>query len=165
MLVLAPALAEAGSRSYTPGSSYVPRSSSNSLPPGSLSPFRAPEGVVPGAFGRNSDPFLRRERANRLQIERFQENSRIRAQQREILRQERGPVTDRRPAAPANRLTDRLRPTVEPLGKVTPRATNQADVQPFLESPSAKPRGGAVAPLAPTRLDAAPFAHIERNTR
>lgn len=165
VLVAAPGLAEAGSRSYTPGSAYVPRSSSNTLPSGTISPFRAPEGVIPGAFGRSSDPILRRERSHRLQIERFQEDTRIRAKQREILRRERGPVTDRRAAPPSDRLTDRLRPAVEPLGHLPQRTTGRADVQLLLQPPAAESRAGPREALSPTRPDGAPYAHIDRNTR
>ena len=142
-LLLGPALAEAGSRSYTPRSAYVPRSSGTALPSGTISPFRAPEGVIPGAFGRRSDPTVLRMRDNRRQIERFREQSRARAEQREIMRQARGPVTDRRPAPPGNRLTDRLRPRTAPLLPNRPDPNR----------------------LDPNRLDMAPFAQVERNTR
>ena len=165
LLLFEAAAAVAGSRSYTPRSSYVPRSSSGSFVPGASIGFqKTPEGVVPGAFGR-SDPRIRRDRENRLQIERFQEQSRIRARQREILRKERGLVTDRRPASPSNRLTKRLRPQVEPLGNIQNRPVNQADRQLFLQSPPTNNRGEPREPVLPNRLDIAPFAHIDRNTR
>lgn len=150
-LILGASAAEAGSRSYTPRSSYVPRSSTS--------------GVSPGTFGGPSDPFQDRAEQNRLMIERFQERTHLRARQREILRKQRGTLTDRLPEPPANRLTDRLYPRLEPLGSLPSTRLNQADRQLLLQSPPTNFRGEPRAAVSPSRDSILPYSYIERNTR
>ena len=144
------AVAEAGSRGLSSRSTFVPRSTG--------------EGVIPGAFGRR-DLRFQRQRLDRQRIESFQEQTRIRARQREILRKERGPVTNRRAPPPSNRLSDRLLPQVAPLGHLPRRKTNQADNQLFLQSPPTDSRGEPREALSPRRHDIAPFSYIDRSTR
>ena len=129
--------------------SYVPRSSFN--------------GTSPGTFGR-SDPTQGRIERDRLQIERFQENSRFRAREREILRQQRD-VTGNRPPAPSNRLTDRLRPQVDPLRTLPSSRTNQADRQLYLQSPATDFRGDPRDTGLPSARSIKPFNFLDRNMR
>ena len=150
VFALGAAAAEAGSRSYSSRGSFVPRSSS--------------EGVLPGAFGRR-DSSLDRLKQDRLRIERLQEQSRLRARERVILRKQRGTVTSRRAPPPSNRLTERLYPTVEPLRNLPRRTTNQADVQLYLQSPPTNSRGEFREPVSPRRDSIRSFGHIDRNTR
>ena len=139
--------------SGVPRSSYVPRSSTN--------------GVSPGTFGR-SDPLQGRIERDCLQIRRFQEQTRARARQREVLRELRGPITEQRPAAPSNRLTDRLRPQVEALGNTAPPAVRQADRPLFVQpptGPAGPPRRGLSTPNLGLHLKSEPYAHIDRHMR
>ena len=142
----------AGSRSYTPRSSYVPRSSTT--------------GVSPGTFGR-SDPLQGRIERDRLQIERFQDRSRALSRQREVIRQQRD-ATRPRASSPGNRLTDRLRPTVEPLGNLPEQTIRPEDQALFTQPPRRAPSGDAGSGgsadfgLHPR---VSPFHYLDRNMR
>ena len=93
-------------------------------------------------------------------LDEIRERRALRAQERAIQREERGLVTDRRPPLPTNRLSDRLRPAVEPLGQVP--------ASPAV--PEQRRLGGQVPPSGSTQAPGflereRPFGHVERNTR
>ena len=129
--------------------SYVPRSSFN--------------GSAPGTFGR-SDPTQGRIERDQRQIERFQDNFRFQAREREILRQQRD-VTGNRPPAPSNRLTDRLHPQIDPPRTLPSSRTNQADRQLYLQSPPTDFRGNPRDAGLPSARSVKPFNYLDRHMR
>ena len=125
----------AGIRNSGPRPSFIPRSGA--------------EGVSPGTFGRYQP----------LQggISRSGPSLRSLGLDRGKLRATRPPITESRPPAPSNRLTDRLYPDVKPLGNLP---LTPVPATPGLTSEPAPPLDKADADDV-----VEPFAHIDRNMR
>lgn len=91
--------------------------------------------TAPDAMARDDNEYFSRiERESNLRsiensrIEQRREKWRARARERDVIRNQRVPAV-RSATPPTDRLSGKLHPVIEPLGNVTPRYENSADVQ------------------------------------
>jgi len=91
--------------------------------------------TMPEAMARDDNEYFSRvERESRLRslensrIEQTRDKWRQRARERDVIRNQRVPAV-RSAKPPTDRLSGKLHPVIEPLGNVTPRFENSADVQ------------------------------------